>query len=106
MGRGVTSRVRLRPSPRRARMPAPPPVEHVPGVEARDLWLRRGAREVLAGASLAVPRGAVTALLAPSGTGKSTLLRCLNRLLEPDRGVVLLDGVDARSIEPRTLRRR
>jgi ABC-type multidrug transport system fused ATPase/permease subunit len=76
------------------------------GVEARNLWLRRGGRQVLAGASLAVPRGRVTALLAPSGAGKSTLLRCLNRLLEPDEGVVLLDGVDVREIEPRTLRRR
>jgi ABC-type multidrug transport system fused ATPase/permease subunit len=76
------------------------------GVEARDVWFRRGGREVLAGASLAVPRGRVTALLAPSGSGKSTLLRCLNRLLEPDAGVITLDGVDIRAIEPRALRRR
>jgi ABC-type multidrug transport system fused ATPase/permease subunit len=76
------------------------------GVEARDIWLRRAGRQVLAGASLAVPRGQVTALLAPSGSGKSTLLRCMNRLLEPDAGVVVLDGVDVRTIEPRALRRR
>jgi ABC-type multidrug transport system ATPase subunit len=76
------------------------------GVEARDVWLQRAGRQVLAGASLAVPRGQVTALLAPSGAGKSTLLRCLNRLLEPDSGVVLLDGVDVRTLEPRALRRR
>ena len=76
------------------------------GVEARDVWLRRGGREVLAGASLAVPRGRVTALLAPSGSGKSTLLRCLNRLLEPDAGAITLDGVDIRTLEPRALRRR
>ena len=80
-------------------------LEH-PGVEARDVWLRRGGRVVLAGASLDVPPGCVTALLAPSGAGKSTLLRCLNRLLEPDRGTITLDGADVRGLEPRALRRR
>ncbi|MGB2711136.1 MAG: ATP-binding cassette domain-containing protein, partial [Conexibacter sp.] len=38
--------------------------------------------------------------------GKSTLLRCLNRLLQPDRGTVTLDGVDIRELEPCALRRR
>jgi ABC-type multidrug transport system fused ATPase/permease subunit len=86
-------------------MPPRADPEH-PGVEARDVWLRRGGRVVLAGASLDVPRGCVTALLAPSGSGKSTLLRCLNRLLEPDRGTITLDGADVRALEPRALRRR
>ncbi|MDO8212266.1 ATP-binding cassette domain-containing protein [Conexibacter sp. CPCC 206217] len=88
------------------------------GLVARDLWLVRGEqraataddrgdrRHVLRGASIDVPRGAITALLAPSGAGKSTLLRCLNRLLEPDRGTILLDGADVRTLEPCALRRR
>jgi len=62
-------------------------------VEARDVWKRYGANEVLKGISFGVHRGDVKAILGPSGSGKSTLLRCL-ALLEPiDRGEVHLDGV-------------
>jgi ABC-type multidrug transport system fused ATPase/permease subunit len=78
----------------------------VAGLTARDVRLALDGRSVLAGAALTVPRGAVTALVAPSGAGKSSLLRCLNRLLEPDGGTIELDGVDIRRIPPRELRRR
>jgi polar amino acid transport system ATP-binding protein len=61
-------------------------------IEARDVWKRYGANEVLQGVSLGVHRGDVKAILGPSGSGKSTFLRCLG-LLEPiDRGEVHLDG--------------
>ena len=53
-----------------------------------------------------VKTGDVVAVLGPSGAGKSTLLRLLNRLDEPSGGAVLLDGIDHRSLSPRTLRRR
>lgn len=76
------------------------------GLVATDLWLTRGDRAVLQGATLSVGRGLVTALIAPSGAGKSTLLRCLNRLLDPDRGTITLGGTDIRSIPPRELRQR
>ncbi len=48
--------------------------------------------EVLRGVSLAVNRGEVVVLIGPSGTGKSTLLRCINLLTRPDAGRVWLDG--------------
>ena len=76
------------------------------GLEARSLSLSRGGRQVLRDVSMTVPAGFVTALVAPSGAGKSTLLRCMNRLVAPDRGEVLLNGVDIRDLEPRVLRRR
>jgi ABC-type multidrug transport system ATPase subunit len=76
------------------------------GIEARRLSLWRGGRQVLRDASLVVQEGEVTALIAPSGAGKSTLLRCMNGLLAPDSGVVLLHGRDIRELEPRVLRRR
>ena len=76
------------------------------GVVAADLWLTRGGREVLRGASLEVPRSCVTALIAPSGAGKSTVLRCITRLLDVDRGTITLGGEDVRAIPPRVLRRR
>jgi ABC-type polar amino acid transport system ATPase subunit len=61
-------------------------------IEARDVWKRYGANDVLQGISLGVHRGDVKAILGPSGSGKSTLLRCLG-LLEPiDRGEVHLEG--------------
>jgi osmoprotectant transport system ATP-binding protein len=45
-------------------------------------------------------------LVGESGSGKTTLLRSFNRLIEPDRGLVRIDGVDASSIDPIVLRRR
>lgn len=51
-------------------------------------------------------RGVVTAIAGPSGAGKTSLLRCLNRLEEPGEGDVFLDGMDIRSIDPTELRKR
>lgn len=50
--------------------------------------------------------GKATAIVGPSGAGKTSLLRCLNRLEEPDEGRVLLHGLDVRSMAPTDLRRR
>jgi ABC-type multidrug transport system fused ATPase/permease subunit len=77
-----------------------------PGIHAREVSVTLRGRAVLRGASCTVPAGAVTALVAPSGTGKSTLLRACVRLVEADAGTVTLDGVDVRDIEARALRRR
>ena len=55
--------------------------------------------------SLGIDPG-VTGLLGPSGSGKSSLLRLLNRLADPDRGVVRFRGSDVRELEVRELRRR
>ncbi len=48
----------------------------------------------------------VMAVVGPSGAGKTSFLRLINRLDEPTRGTVFLDGVDYRTIPPRVLRRR
>jgi len=61
---------------------------------------------VLNDVSFAVGRGHSLTLVGPSGSGKSTLLRCLNRLVEPTSGTLRFDGDDARSFDPRELRRR
>ncbi|MBV9573321.1 MAG: ATP-binding cassette domain-containing protein [Acidobacteriales bacterium] len=50
--------------------------------------------------------GEIFAVVGPSGSGKSSLLRLLNRLDEPTSGTVYLDGADYRQIEPRELRRK
>jgi L-cystine transport system ATP-binding protein len=52
-----------------------------------------GALEVLKGVSFAIPQGGVTAVIGPSGGGKSTLLRCVNLLEEPDSGTLEVGGI-------------
>jgi putative ABC transport system ATP-binding protein len=63
-------------------------------------------RAIVDGVSIEVPEGDVLAILGPSGSGKSSFLRLLNRLDEPTSGTVYLDGIDYRAIAPRELRRR
>ena len=53
-----------------------------------------GALHVLRGIDLTVRRGEVVVLIGPSGSGKSSLLRCLNRLEDPSEGQIYIDGVD------------
>jgi polar amino acid transport system ATP-binding protein len=56
-----------------------------------DLHKNFGDREVLHGISFNVKKGETIVFIGPSGTGKSTLLRCINQLTEPDRGHVYID---------------
>ncbi|MDH6707701.1 osmoprotectant transport system ATP-binding protein [Kitasatospora sp. MAA19] len=57
------------------------------------------------GLDLDVPTGRITVLVGPSGCGKTTLLRMVNRMVEPTSGRVLLDGTDVAALEPAKLRR-
>lgn len=66
----------------------------MPALKVRDLYKSYGDLEVLSGISFDLEKGEVKAVLGPSGTGKSTLLQCINRLTVPDRGEVWLDGVE------------
>ncbi len=63
-------------------------------------------KTILEGITFEARRGETLAVTGPSGSGKSSLLRLLNRLDEPSAGTVYLDGVDYRSLPPRELRRR
>jgi putative ABC transport system ATP-binding protein len=69
---------------------------------------RRGpsAATILDDISVDVARGSALTLVGPSGSGKSSLLRCLNRLEEPTGGVVRFDGHSITELDPRELRRR
>jgi len=57
-----------------------------------DLWKNYGDLEILKGISFELLKGETKAIIGPSGTGKSTLLRCINQLTPPDKGRVWLDG--------------
>jgi iron complex transport system ATP-binding protein len=73
---------------------------------ANGVSLGYGATEVLRRVDIAVPPGRFTALIGANGSGKSTLLHGLARLVEPSRGLVLLDGRDIRTLPTRDVARR
>jgi osmoprotectant transport system ATP-binding protein len=66
---------------------------------------RRGGRRVLDDVSLSIRDGEIVALVGRSGSGKTTFLRLINRLIEPDAGEVIVGGRAARSWDPIELRR-
>lgn len=63
-----------------------------------------GRAPVLDGLSFTAEPGRVLAVIGPSGSGKSTIARLLLRFYDPDRGRILLDGIDVRELSLRTLR--
>jgi sulfate transport system ATP-binding protein len=65
------------------------------GIEANGVTKRFGEFSALSDVDLSVPSGQLTALLGPSGGGKSTLLRIIGGLEDPDAGTIEIDGVDA-----------
>lgn len=69
---------------------------------------RRGqaAATILGDVTVDIERGGALTLVGPSGSGKSSLLRCLNRLEEPTGGTVRFDGRAITDWDPRELRRR
>ncbi|WP_166670292.1 phospholipid ABC transporter ATP-binding protein MlaF [Oceanimonas baumannii] len=61
-------------------------------VEIRDLCFSHGERTLYEGISMQIPRGKITAIMGPSGIGKTTLLRLIGGQIKPDSGDVLFDG--------------
>ncbi|WP_440996866.1 ABC transporter ATP-binding protein [Arhodomonas sp. SL1] len=61
-------------------------------IDIRDLHFFRGDRPIFSGVDIRVRRGEVTAIMGPSGTGKTTLLRLIGGQLRPDRGEVRVAG--------------
>jgi phospholipid/cholesterol/gamma-HCH transport system ATP-binding protein len=65
-------------------------------IEVENLCFSRGYRSIFDGLTLSIPRGKVTAIMGPSGIGKTTLLKLIGGQLRPDAGRVLVDGQDFR----------
>ena len=63
-------------------------------VEVRDVHYSIGGRAIFSGLSLRIARGRITAIMGPSGTGKTTLLKLITGQIRPDKGQVLFDGID------------
>jgi sodium transport system ATP-binding protein len=64
-------------------------------IELRDLHKSFGAVRAVQGVSFTAQDGQITGLLGPNGAGKTTTLRMLYTLMKPERGSVLIDGIDA-----------
>jgi len=73
-------------------------------IEVRDLHKAFGAVKAVDGVSFSARDGEITGLLGPNGAGKTTTLRMLYTLMAPDRGQVLVDGIDA-AVDPLAVRR-
>jgi ATP-binding cassette subfamily B protein len=74
-------------------------------IEFRGVRVDYGFGEALAGIDLRIPAGSTVAVVGHTGSGKSTLVGLIPRLLDPTSGAVTLDGIDLRDLDPGDLRR-
>jgi osmoprotectant transport system ATP-binding protein len=74
-------------------------------IEVTGLSRRYGETLAVADVSFRVDRGELLALVGDSGSGKTTTLKMINRLVEPDAGKVVVEGRDVASVETHALRR-
>ena len=74
-------------------------------IEISDLDFSRGHRKIFKGLNIAIKRGEVTAIMGPSGTWKTTLLRLITRQLIPDAGRIIVDGIDIATLNQAALYR-
>ncbi len=77
----------------------------VPLVSIRGLRFSRGNRVIFDGVDIDIPRGKVTAIMGPSGTGKTTLLKLIGGQLRPSAGTIHVDGQDIHRLGNRDLYR-
>ncbi len=75
-------------------------------IEFRDVSLRLGGRTVLDRVSFKIAAGESVGLTGRTGSGKTLIVKLITRLIDPDRGQVLIDGVDVRRYPVAVLRRR
>jgi phospholipid/cholesterol/gamma-HCH transport system ATP-binding protein len=74
-------------------------------VSIEHLHYARGARVIFDDLNIQVAKGKITAIMGPSGTGKTTLLQLIGGLIKPDAGRVLVDGEDIHRLSKRDLLR-
>ncbi|MCK0513331.1 ATP-binding cassette domain-containing protein [Anaerobiospirillum sp. NML120448] len=68
-------------------------------VKVKDVFFSYGGRKIYKGMSLDIPRNKITAILGPSGTGKTTLLRLIGGQLKPDSGEIFFDGINVHALQ-------
>jgi L-cystine transport system ATP-binding protein len=62
-------------------------------LELKNLKLSYGSTQILNGVDLSVKRGDIVSIIGPSGTGKTTLLKCINHLVKPSSGTIAFDDI-------------
>jgi phospholipid/cholesterol/gamma-HCH transport system ATP-binding protein len=67
-------------------------------VKVRGLKFRRGQKIIFDGVDIDIPRGKITAIMGPSGTGKTTLLKLIGAQLKPQAGNIQVDGKDVHAL--------
>lgn len=72
-------------------------------ISIRELYFKRGSREIFSGIDLAIPKGKITAIMGPSGTGKTTLLKLIGAQLHPRRGEIIVDGENVNTLSRKAL---
>ena len=77
--------------------------EQEPLVKIRGLRYFRGSRPIFDGVDIDIERGKLTAIMGPSGTGKTTLLRLIGGQLRPQQGTITVDGQDVTKLNLRQL---
>ena len=110
MQRGSASMGRInqitRERPTIAAPPSPVAIPRVRGeVEFRGVSLIYPSGRALDGVDLYIPAGATIAVVGHTGSGKSTLVGLVPRLMDPTAGAVYVDGIDLRELDPAELRR-
>lgn len=72
-------------------------------VQIRELQFSHGERLIYDGMNLDIPKGKITALMGPSGIGKTTLLRLIGGQIKPDHGEIRFDGINIPALSRREL---
>lgn len=83
--------------------PAQPAAAAESLIEIRDVSYSVGGRSIFSGLNLSIPRGRISALMGPSGTGKTTLLRLITGQIKPTGGQILFDGIDVSALKTKEL---
>jgi ATP-binding cassette, subfamily B, bacterial len=94
----------MKVSARREKLPTP--LSH--GIEFRDVGFRYPESDdwALRGINLSIRPGEKIALVGHNGAGKTTVIKLLSRLYDPTEGVILIDGIDIREVDPLDLRQK
>jgi len=75
------------------------------GLSKTEILQKTGLTVGIDKISFTVQSGEIFVVMGLSGSGKSTILRCLNRLIEPTSGTITIDGIDITGLQPKELRR-
>jgi phospholipid/cholesterol/gamma-HCH transport system ATP-binding protein len=77
--------------------------DETPLVRIRNLHFSRGSKVIFDGVDMDIPRSKVSAIMGPSGTGKTTLLKLIGGQLSPEQGTIEVDGQDIHRLKTREL---